>query len=416
MPYEILVFLACVVASGFFSGSETALLSASRIRLRRLVTEGDASAQSILDLVHDPRRLLAGILVGNNLVNVLAAVVAGAYCTRVTKDAGLGAVLATVIATPVLVLFSEFLPKTMAALHPIKFARVVVRPIRGSLILLAPVVWFLEAITRPLGAILRHRKDGFGIAELRVAVSEGVRHGAVDETMARVLRGGLSLQTKHVGDILVPRVDTVGVEADASYEQCLDVFRHEKYSRLLVMEDTPDNDVGYLAAKDLTRLLPEERDGWTARKGAREAVRVPAAMPLPRLLAKMRRSGVHFAVVKDEYGGTEGIVTLEDVLEELVGEIRDEHDDEELAPFRRDGDAWLVRGDVSMKETNARLETAVEAEEARTVAGFVAEALGRVPEVGDVVEQDKVKLTVERMEDNRVLLVRLVRTTPPAGP
>jgi putative hemolysin len=370
MPQEIVVFVLCLLMSGFFSGSETAFLSAGRIRLGRLASEGDAAARSVLDLVQDPRRLLAGILVGNNLVNILAAVVAGVFCTDLMGgEAGAGAFLATAVATPLVVLVGEFLPKTFAALHPVPYARAAVRPIRACLFLLTPVVFFLEAITRPLGAMLRHRKEGFGIAELRVAVGEGVRHGVVDETMARVLRGGLSLYSKTVGDILVPRVDIEGVEAGAGHEQCLDAFRRHNYSRLLVMEGTPDHDVGYLAAKDLTRLKPGERQGWTARKGARQAVRVPASMPLPRLLAKMRRSGVHFAVVKDEYGGTEGIATLEDVLEELVGEIRDEHDEEELPPFQEAGEhTWLVRGDVSMKELNDRLETAIEAEESRTVA------------------------------------------------
>jgi len=410
MPSEIPVFVACLLASGFFSGSETALLSAGRLKLRRLADDGDSRAASVLVLVQDPRRLLAGILVGNNIVNVLAAVVAGAYFTRLAGDSAAGAILATAVATPLLVLFSEFLPKTLAALHPVKYARTIAAPIRGALVLLWPLVVLLEAISRPLGAVLRHRKDGFGIAELRVAVAEGVRAGAVDETMARVLRGGLSLQWKTVADVLVPRVDVVAIDRAATYEQCLEVFRNEGYSRLLVMDGNPDADLGYLAAKDLTRLTVAERERWTAGAGVRESVRVPAAMPLPRLLARMRRSGVHFAVVKDEYGGTEGIVTLEDVLEELVGEIRDEHDEAEQPPVRAvHRNTWLVRGDVSVRELNDRLRLGLKAEEARTIGGYIAEALGRVPAEGDVVEHDGLRLIVARIEEKRVLLVRMVR-------
>ena len=411
MPYQVPVFFACILASGFFSGSETALIAASRFRLRRLADEGDAKSQRVLELVRDPRLLLAGVLVGNNIVNVLAAVMAGTFFTALYGP-GMGAVLATAVSTPIIVLFSEFLPKTLAAVRPVQFSRAVGGSIRASLYALWPIVWPLEAITRPLGALLHKRGDAFGIAELRLAVAEGVRTGAVDETMARVLTGGLSLEWKTVGDILVPRVDVVGVEVGASHDECMDVFRAEGYSRLLVMEESLDADLGYLAVKDLARLDPQARRDWTARKGLRESLRVPTGMALPRLLGRMRRSGVHFAVVKDEYGGTEGIVTLEDVLEELVGEIRDEHDVGEIPPIRRaQRSIWLVRGDVAVKEVNARLALKIPAEEARTIGGYVAEALGRVPEQGDAVTHAGVRLVVDRVKANRVLQVRVEGAT-----
>jgi putative hemolysin len=414
MPYQIPVFFACILASGFFSGSETALIGASRFRLRRLAHEGDTRAQHVLELIRDPRLLLAGILVGNNIVNILAAVMAGTLFTALYGP-GMGAVVATAVSTPIIVLFSEFLPKTLAAVRPVRFARVVVGAVRVSLYALSPIVWPLEAITRPLGALLHRGKEGFGIAELRLAVAEGVSTGAVDETMARVLTGGLSLEWKTVGDILVPRVDVVGVVAGASHDECADVFRRKGYSRLLVSEESLDADVGYLAVKDLVRLDPQALKGWTARTGARESLRVPTGMALPDLLGRMRRSGVHFAVVKDEYGGTEGIVTLEDVLEELVGEIRDEHDVGEIPPIRRAQRAiWLVRGDVAVKEVNARLGLKIAAEEARTIGGYVAEALGRVPEHGDAVTHAGVRLVVDRVKGKRVLQVRVEGATSPS--
>ena len=243
-------------------------------------------------------------------------------------------------------------------------------------------------------------------------MAEGVSTGAVDPTMERVLTGGLSLEWKTVGDILVPRVDVVGVEAGASYDECVDVFRRKGYSRLFVSEGSLDADAGYLAVKDLVRLEPQAREGWTARNGARESLRVPTGMALPLLLGRMRRSGVHFAVVKDEYGGTEGIVTLEDLLEELVGEIRDEHDVGETPPIRRAQRAvWLVRGDVAVKEVNARLRVRIPAEEARTIGGYLAEALGRVPEQGDAVTHAGVRLVVDRVKGKRVLQVRVEGAT-----
>ena len=410
MPPELLIFIACLFLSAFFSGSETALMSAGRLRLRRLAGEGDTRAQRIIDLVQDPRRLLAGILVASNIFNVLAASAATAYCLRHFPE-GTGIALATVVTTVLIVLFSDFLPKTIAAMNPISFSRRVIGPVRVALAVLSPAVVPLEALTRPLGALLRRNKDGFGIAELRVAVADGIRTGAVDQTMARVLRGGLSMEWKTVADALIPRVDIAAVEASSDYTTCRERFRQEKFSRLLVMDGTPDNDIGYVAAKDLTKLDERDVPTWLARDRAREALRVPATLPLPRLLARMRTSGVHFAVVKDEYGGTEGIVTLEDLLEELVGEIRDEHDVEEIPPILAVGQGvWLVRGDVSIKDVSDRLEIALDSGESRTIGGFVAQELGRLPAQGDVVEVEGHRVTVELIEDKRVRQVRVEKT------
>ncbi len=410
MAPEFFLFIACLFMSAFFSGSETALMSAGRLRLRRLAGEGDTRAEHVLDLIQDPRRLLAGILVGNNIFNVLAASAATSYFLRHFRE-GTGIVLATAITTVLLVLFSEFLPKTIAAMNPVGFSRRVAGPVRWALAVLSPAVIPLEALTRPLGAMLRRDKESLGLAELRIAVAEGVHTGAVDPAMARVLQGGLSLEWKTVADALIPRVDIASVDASAGYAACRDRFRQEKFSRLLVMDETPDNDLGYVAAKDLTKLDETDIEAWRARDRAREALRVPATLPLPRLLSRMRKSGVHFAVVKDEYGGTEGIVTLEDLLEELVGEIRDEHDPEEvpsIVPVGRD--AWVVRGDASVNDLRDKIAIRLDAEGARTVGGFVAEELGRVPAQGDVIEREGYRLTVEFVQEKRVRQVRIERT------
>jgi putative hemolysin len=409
---ELWLFVVCAALSGLFSGSETALMSASRIRLHRMAAEGDGAARRVLQLVQDPRKLLAGILVGNTVVNTLAASSATAFCVR-RFGAASGVALAATGSTVLLVLFSEYLPKSFAAMHPIGVARAVVTPVRVALFCLTPVVIPLEALTRPLKRLLRGRVEGLGLAEMRMALLEGVSGGKVDETMARVLRGGLSLEWKTAGDCLIPRVDVVGVDVNASYETCLEALRREKYSRLLVMEGSPDRDVGYLAAKDLPFVPEEERKNWTASRDVRQTLRVPMSLPLTQLLARMRRSGVHFAVVKDEHGGTEGIVTLEDVLEEVVGEIRDEHDADERPPVAQIADgAWSVRGDVSVRELEDRLQMEISTEDSTTVGGLMGEALGKVVRQGDVVELDAVRLTAERVSGRRVLFVRLDRKAP----
>ncbi len=410
MEFALPLFLGCLFASAFFSGSEVAMLSASRLKLRRYQAQGDRTAERILALVENPRRLLAGILVGNNIVNTLATGVATAWCAE-RFGAGPGLAIATPVTVVLLVIFAEYLPKAIAAVHPIGFSRVAVRPLSVLLVVLTPAVRPLVWLTRPLGRLVGRSSDIFGLAEVHSAVSEGVRTGAVEGTMERVLRGGLSLEWKRIADVLVPRVDVSAIDANADYATCLDAFRTEGYSRMLVMEGTPDADVGYLAAKDFLNITEEQRAGWTARGGARQALRVPATTALQDLLLRMRQSGIHFAVVKDEYGGTEGIVTLEDVLEELVGEIRDEHDSEETPPVRpvKPG-VWAVRGDVSVKDLESRLGLTFAAEESRTIGGFVAEELGRVPREQDLVVLDKFRVRVLQTDENRVLLVRVTRT------
>jgi len=413
MDPEIPLFFFCIVMSAFFSGTEVAMLSASRLKLRRKVAEGDLRAKQILDLVSDPRRLLAGILVGNNIFNVLSSALLTSYCMRKFGEA-FAITIATFVATTLLVIFGEYLPKTVAALHPINFSKRVVRPMRFLILLLSPAVIPLEAITRPLGRLLSRSSAGFGLSDVRMAVSEGVRTGNVDETMEQVLRGGLSLEWKTVADVLIPRVDVERVDANATFPECRDVFRREGFSRLLVMDGNPDNDLGYVAAKDLTMVLEDKRADWRVKDSLRGALRVPASLPLLRLLARMRISGVHFAVVKDEYGGTEGIVTLEDLLEELVGEIRDEHDEAEVPPvIKIRPRTWMVRGDVSVKDLQDRLEMRLEEVEARTVGGLVAAALGRVPAAGDTLDVQGLRIQVVSVEDKRVLRVRVEQREQP---
>lgn len=413
MAPELAIFLVCAAFSAFFSGSETALMSSSRLRLRRLASEGDHAARHVLALVHEPRKFLAGILVGNNVVNTLAASAATVWAVERYGQTK-GVALATSVSAILLVIFCEYLPKTLAAMNPLAAARLLVGPVRLVFFATRPLVLPLEALTFPLSRILRRRRDRFGLADLRVAVHEETEAGTVDETMARVLRGGLSLEWKTVSDALIPRVDIAGVDIHAKYDEVIDKLRRDKYSRLLVMEGAnPDHDLGYLATKDLPFVPEAERASWSAGKSVRQALRVPRTLPLKLLLARMRRSGTHFAVVKDEHGGTEGIVTLEDVLEEVVGEIRDEHDQEESPPVTQVADGvWQVRGDVSVMELEDRLGIEISSEEARTIGGMLAEELGRLPREGDVVEMEHFRLAAERVSGRRVLAVRLERRAP----
>ena len=411
MPYEPIVFVVCLLLSAFFSGSETALLTANRLKLRRLHEEGDGRAGEVLALVKDPRRMLAGILVGNNLFNAMAAVLMGGYFT--TKlGRGVGELAATLVTVTFLVIFSEFLPKTLAAVRPVRWSRRVVSPIRGSLLLLAPLVRPLELLATPVRKLIAGGTDDVGVADLGVAVNAGVESGAVDPTMERVLKGGLSLEWKTAADILIPRVDVSSVHKDADYAACRKAFREEKYSRLLVVGESVDEDEGYLSAKDF--LMLDEPADWTAASGARKALRVPGGVKLPDLLVTMRQDGIHFAVVKDEYGGTAGIVTLEDVLEELVGEIRDEHDADEMPPVRvLAQNLWAVRGDMAVREVEERLGISLNEEESRTLGGLVPAELGRVPKAGDAIRRPGVVITVARVEENRVREVRIERLDPP---
>ena len=414
-PYFYLMILALLVAlSAFFSGSETALLSLDSLRVQYHVAKGRPGARLLESIRKHPDRLLGAILVGNNLVNIAASVFATAFFVRFYGDHG--ELLTILILTPVILIFAEVCPKTFAARNPERVSFWVVRPIKLIMVLLGPVVWLVTGMARLMNRFSRSETDGVTISEdqIRTMISVGEEAGVVGQEKRRMLHGVFELSQIRVRDIMIPRTEVVGMEVATPFAEVLQVAQQASHSRLLVNEQSLDQVVGVIHSKDILNYVhqPEE---FSLREQARAPYFVPESQRISGLLQAMRQQRMHLAVVVDEYGGVEGIVTLEDIVEEIVGDIQDEYDADEVL-FRELGpDRFLIGGSAALRDVNQKFDLQLSEEYATTLAGFLLHCLGTIPARGESCEAQGVIFTVRRVVDQRIESIELkLPAKPPA--
>lgn len=409
---ELVVLGVLLLLSAFFSGSETALFAANRLKLRHLREEGHRGARVAVDLLEQPARLLSTILIGNNIVNTAAAVVATATLVR-WLGPDQGPVYAFAAVTLLLLLFGEITPKTFAAHHAERIAMLAARPIRWIGVALSPVNRLLSLATnifaRPLGGRVRSDAPLVTEEEIQLLVRMGEEQGVLEQDEREMIRSIFEFGDTVVREVMVPRVDVVAVEADEPIEAVLEIVRAHGHSRIPVYDDTVDQIVGLIHVKDLLAGFKEARLSGTVRDFARPAYFVPETKRLDELFREMRRKKVHMAVAVDEYGGTAGLVTIEDLLEEIVGPIQDEYDVEEPPIQVLSERVALVDGAVHLEDVNAALGMELPAGEVDTVGGFVTSLLGHVPAQGEQVTYDGVEFAVERVDGHRIMQVRVTR-------
>ncbi len=374
--------------SAFFSGSETALMAMDRLRLKYLVQKKRHNAERMEALLENPDRLLGAILVGNNLVNIAASVFATTFFVQLYGDGG--EILTILVLTPLLLIFSEITPKTYAAQNPEKVSFAVLRPILAVLWMLNPVVWLVTGISRSITRMFRKQKARPVISEdeIRTLISVGEDAGVVAKEQRRMLLGVFELTQVRVRDVMIPRTEMVGVEVNTPFDQVLAAIRQSHHSRFPVFEESYDSIIGIIHAKDILDYVGRPED-FSLRDIARPPYFVPESKRIGTLLQSFRKKRVHLAVVVDEYGGAEGIVTLEDIVEEIVGEIQDEYDVEEVLYREIEPGRYLVDGSVSLRALNRRFGLDLSEEHANTVAGFLLRTMGSIPEVGDSCESGR---------------------------
>ena len=409
---EIVALALLFLLSGFFSGSETAYLSVSRAKVNKLAKEGDARAQVLLNLIKHPNRVIVTILVGNNLVNITAASLATSLAIDAFGSKGIG--IATGVVTLIVLIFGEITPKSFSATNAEKVALIVARPIYIMMKLLSPLVLllsrFAKFLVRSFGGKVR---VGPFITEeeLKMLVEVGEEVGAIEKEEKEMISGIFEFGETDVKDIMVPRIDMKCIDVNESIEEARKLVLETGHSRIPVYEESIDNIVGILYAKDLLKYL---NSGAEKPKSLREIIRpayfVPETKKLDDLLQEFQRKKVQIAIVVDEYGGTEGMVTLEDVLEEIVGEIKDEYDIAEEEPMEHiDERQAIVDARMSIHDVNDALDLSLPEEEFDTVGGLVFNTLGRIPSPGDEVEINGVKLRVEKMRGRRIMKVRVIK-------
>ncbi len=402
----ILVFLLLVASSAFFSASETAYTSLNTVRLKRMASDGDARAAKVLALSERYESLLSTILIGNNIVNILASSLATVTFVRWLGNGGVS--VATVVTTVVVLLFGEVAPKSIAKDHAEGIALKFYPLLFAITKLFTPFNWLLGCWQKLLGKVVKPAEDrGFTEEELITIVEEAESEGEIDAHESELIRSAIEFTDVDVEEILTPRVDIEAIAIDATDEEVATAFQ-AGFSRLPVYQETVDNIVGILHEKDFYTNRGKKR----VSELMTQPVFVPETSKVSDLLKFLQKSKAHMAVVVDEYDGVTGIVTMEDILEELVGEIWDEHD-EVVEDYREVGDgAYLVSGGANLDDMLELFGIDKEYDPV-TVNGWVQEALGRFAKAGDSFERDGLKVTVEKADKRRATEVRVERAPLP---
>lgn len=399
----IAALVILVALSAYFSATETAFTSLNHIRLKNKAEDGDARAARALKLAEDYDRLLSAILIGNNIVNITATTIATVLCTRWFLQ--YGPTVATIALTLIILVFGEVSPKSLAKEFPERWA-MAAAPLLGVLIvILIPATALLSQWQRLLSYAFRNREnDGITEEELVGMVDQAEDEGGLDEHESDLIRAAIEFNDLEVSEILTPRVDLVAIEEGESVEKAAALFAGSGYSRLPVYRESIDNIVGVIHEKDF--YAARYRGETLLSKLKAPVLYTTGNTKISELLRIIQSHKAHIAVVVDEYGGTEGIVTLEDILEELVGEIWDEHD-EVIEAFRKQEDgSYLVACSAGLDDLYD-LFSVRGSRGAATVSGWVMEQVGRVPEEGDHFRAEGLDVTVTKVEHRRVLEIRV---------
>jgi putative hemolysin len=431
---ELLVIILLTLLEGFFVAAEIALVSVRRSRVDQLVEEGNEGARRVRRLIDEPGRFLAVAQLGLTVLGFFASAYTAVTLTDGLKtlmtDAGVAngtaQVIALIVVTVILALFTivfgELVPKTLALAHPERFAMTLSGPIDLLARIFAPVIALLtgvtSAIARVFGAEVRPEAQ-ISAEELMLIVERGGEQGVLEAEEEQMIHAVIELGERRLHEVMVPRIAIVALPASAGLEEAIDLVVDEGHSRIPVFEESIDQVIGILYAKD---LLPILKNGSESRPSLRSLLRtpvfVPESMTIDDLLHEFQRRKVHIAIVLDEYGGTAGLVTIEDLLEEIVGEIQDEYDVEEPMLVRLSEDEVRIDGRADVDELAEAFETELGLEDGAeydTVGGLIFHRLGGVPKPGDRVSVDGLVLTVESTDGRRVGKVLAVRQRTEAG-
>lgn len=410
----IISLLLCATASA----AETALTSISRIKLKNMVEAGDAKAIEIERLISQPNIFLSTILVVNSVAVIVASSLATLLALRYSET--YGGLISTIVISLVVLIFCEITPKTAAVQNPIRWARVLVGPVRGAAWLLRPVIWSLSAVTntlvRMLGGQMKHRGPFVTEEEIRLMVSVGEEEGVLEEEETEMIHSIFEFADTPVREVMIPRIDMVTLESDATVDEAVDLALQGGFSRIPVYEETIDNIIGILYTKDMLRQLREGHDNAPIRDLLRPAYFVPETKKLDDLLREVRQSRTHLAIVVDEYGEVVGLVTIEDLVEEIVGDIQDEFDREETLYERVNPDEYIFDAKISVDEFNEVMDTNLEDEEYDTLGGFMYAQLDKIPVVGDTITYKNLVFTVLDTRGRRITKVKVVRIHPQEVP
>lgn len=402
---QIIVLGLLIMGSAYFSASETAFSSMNKIRMKNMVSDGNRKAKLALKLADDYDRLIAGILIGNNIVNIAASSLATVLFVQHFGEAG--PTISTIVMTILVLIFGEISPKSIAKDSPEKFAMFSAPLMRVIIIILRPINFLFVLWKKLLSKIFKSSEDrGITEEELITMVEEAQNDGELESHESELIKNAIEFNDIEVIDIHTSRVDVVAIDVEYDKAKIAKVFRESGYSRLPVYRDTIDNIVGVLNQKDFNKVVDS---GRPVKDVITEPVFVIPSMKISELLPELQKKKSHLAIIIDEYGGTVGIVTLEDILEELVGEIWDEHD-EIVENFRKTGEneyVILCSADLEDMFDYLEIEEEEDTEDVQTVGGWVMDTVGKIPEVNDTFEYKNMTVTVTKCDSRHVLEIKV---------
>ena len=405
---QLIILVVLLGLSAFFSSAETSLTTANKIRIRSLAEDGNRRAKTLLKITDNSGKMLSAILIGNNIVNLSAA----SLTTSLAYSFGGSMVaIASGILTVLILLFGEITPKTMATIHAEKMALVYAPVISLFMKIMTPFIFLINGLSMGVLLLLRvdpnAKNDIMTETELRTIVDVSHEDGVIESDEREMIYNVFDLGDAKAKDVMVPRVHVTFADVESTYVELLEIFREDKFTRLPVFEETTDNVIGTINMKDL--LLYDNTKEFHIRDILREAYFTYEYKNISELLVEMRQASFNIAIVLDEYGETAGLITLEDILEEIVGEIHDEYDENEEDFIQEIGEReFIVEGSTNLDDLNDRLDLSFESEDYDSVGGFIIERLDRLPEAGDTITtEDGIRMVVETLDKNRIETVHI---------
>ena len=399
----IVALVLLVITSAYFSATETAFSSLNKIRLRNMADDGNRKAEATLRLAEDFDRLLSTLLVGNNIVNITAATLGTLFFTKLSPE--YGATISTVVLTLVILTFGEISPKTIAKDNAESWAMVSTPFLRVLSTVLRPLTILFSLLQKGIGKLFHASGDrGITEDELITMVSTAEDEGGLDQNESRLIRSAIEFGDMEVEEILTPRVDIVSISDQASAKELDELISSNRFSRIPVWRGSIDTIIGMIHEKDFHEAELEDNDSWTHLISP--VIYVTPTSPVADLLYEMQRRKMHMSVVVDEYGGTEGLVTLEDILEELVGEIWDEHDEVVERIRKVEDGSYLISCSASIDDVFQLFDLRMD-DDMTTLSAWVIDSLGHIPKIGDQFTYENLQVTVTKLQRMRVLEIRV---------
>lgn len=410
---QLLSLVILLILSAFFSSAETSLTTVNKIRMRSMAEDGAKTALTVMKVIDNPSKMLSAILIGNNIVNLSASSLATTLTINIWGSKAIG--LVTGILTLLILVFGEISPKTLATLYSEKLALAYAPVIYFLMTLFTPVIFVVNHLSLGFLQLLRvdpnRKADAITEDELRTIVEVSHEEGVIESEERRMINNVFDFGDSMAKDVMVPRIDMTFANVESTYQELIEIFREERFTRLPVYEDNTDNVIGIINIKDL--LLCTDEPSFNVRDYLREPYFTYEYKKTSELMFEMRKASVNIVIVLDEYGATAGLITLEDLLEEIVGEIRDEYDEDEEDSLTRLSDTeYIVEGSMKLDDLNDSLDLDLTSEDYDSVGGLVIGLLDHLPEAGEQVVQDGITFVVESVEKNRIDKIHLYLPQP----